>query len=121
MPGRFSSLMRPRWWTLLLLPVAVILLAGYLHWDDRLHFWFKQQQSSPAEQQASIWLPGYRAVLQGKPVQGLEDDELSGLKCVQRLGGRARGRRFAHAAGQNGLRSNPVVRSISTATTSAPT
>ena len=79
MPGRFSSLMRPRWWTLLLLLVAVILLAGYLHWDDRLHFWFKQQQSSPAEQQASIWLPGYRAVLQGKPVQGLEDDELSGL------------------------------------------
>jgi uncharacterized protein YjiK len=71
--------MRPRWWALLLLLVAMILLAGYRHWDDRLHFWFKQQQSSPAEQQASIWLPGYRAVLQGKPVQGLEDDELSGL------------------------------------------
>lgn len=79
MSGRFSSFMRPRWWALLLLLVAVILLVGYLHWDDRLHFWFKQQQSSPAEQQASIWLPGYRAVLQGKPVQGLEDDELSGL------------------------------------------
>ena|SRR3990167_2369006 len=78
MPGRFSSLMRPRWWALLLL-LAVILLVGYRHWDDRLHFWFKQQQSSSAEQQASIWLPGYRAVLQGKPVQGLEDDELSGL------------------------------------------
>jgi uncharacterized protein YjiK len=79
MPGWFSSLMRPRWWVLLLLLVAMILLAGYRHWDDRLHFWFKQQQTSPAEQQASIWLPGYRAVLQGKPVQGLEDDELSGL------------------------------------------
>ena len=79
MPGRFSSLMRPRWWALLLLLMAVILLAGYRHWDDRLRFWFKQQQASPAEQQASIWLPGYRTVLQGKPVQGLDDDELSGL------------------------------------------
>ena len=79
MSGRFSSLMRPRWWALLLLLMALILLAGYRHWDDRLRFWFKQQQASPAEQQASIWLPGYRTVLQGKPVQGLEDDELSGL------------------------------------------
>lgn len=79
MSGRFSSLLRPRWWALLLLLMAVILLAGYRHWDDRLRFWFKQQQASPAEQQASIWLPGYRTVLQGKPVQGLEDDELSGL------------------------------------------
>ncbi len=79
MSGRFSSLLRPRWWALLLLLMALILLAGYRHWDDRLRFWFKQQQASPAEQQASIWLPGYRTVLQGKPVQGLEDDELSGL------------------------------------------
>lgn len=79
MSGRFSSLMRPRWWALLLLLMALILLAGYRHWDDRLRFWFKQQQASPAEQQASIWLPGYRTVLQGKPVQGLDDDELSGL------------------------------------------
>jgi uncharacterized protein YjiK len=79
MSARFSSLMRPRWWALLLLLVTVILLAGYRHWDDRLQFWLKQQQASPAERQASIWLPGYRAVLQGKPVQGLEDDELSGL------------------------------------------
>lgn len=79
MSGRFSSWLRPRWWALLLLLMALILLAGYRHWDDRLRFWFKQQQASPAEQQASIWLPGYRTVLQGKPVQGLEDDELSGL------------------------------------------
>ncbi|MBP8203020.1 MAG: SdiA-regulated domain-containing protein [Pseudomonas sp.] len=51
----------------------------YLHWDDRLFFWGKEQQVSAAEQAQSIWLPGYRAVLQAKPLQGLEDDEVSGL------------------------------------------
>jgi len=62
----------------LLLP-AVLALVMYLHWDDRLLFWFKQTQSSEAERQASIWLPGYRAVLQGKAIAGLEGEELSGL------------------------------------------
>lgn len=64
--------------------LVVLLAAGlfsvsYLHWDDQLAFWAKEQRVNAAEQSQSIWLPGYRAVLQGKPVQGLEDDELSGL------------------------------------------
>jgi uncharacterized protein YjiK len=84
MPARLSFLLRPRWLALfalllLLLLIGLAALVSYRHWDERLRFWFKQQQVSVAEQQASIWLPGYRAVLRGKPLQGLEDDELSGL------------------------------------------
>jgi len=76
MPGWLSRLLRP-WLALLLVLITVVLVANYRHWDDRLSFWFKEQQVSTAEQQQSVWLPGYRAVLQGKPLQGL--DEVSGL------------------------------------------
>lgn len=68
-----------RWLGFALLLPAVLALVIYLHWDDRLLFWVKQMQSSEAERQASIWLPGYRAVLQAKVIAGLEGDELSGL------------------------------------------
>jgi uncharacterized protein YjiK len=71
---------RLRWLMLLLfLLVVALLVMNYRHWDNRLAFWFQEQQVAEAEQAQSIWLPGYRAVLQGKPVQGLENDELSGL------------------------------------------
>jgi uncharacterized protein YjiK len=73
-------LVRLRWLMLLLfLLVVALLVMNYRHWDNRLAFWFQEQQVAAAEQAQSIWLPGYRAVLQGKPVQGLENDELSGL------------------------------------------
>ncbi|MGB4075926.1 SdiA-regulated domain-containing protein [Pseudomonas sp.] len=78
MSGWLSRLLRPRL-ALLLVLIAVMLVANYRHWDDRLSFWFKEQQVSTAEQQQSVWLPGYRAVLQGKPLQGLGDEEVSGL------------------------------------------
>ncbi|WP_394237136.1 SdiA-regulated domain-containing protein [Pseudomonas anguilliseptica] len=75
-----ARLVRLRWLIVLLcLSLIVVLVASYRHWDDRVSFWFQQQQVGPAEQQASIWLPGYKAVLQGKPLQGLEGDEVSGL------------------------------------------
>lgn len=82
MSARLSPRLRPRWLALFALILVLIGLAALVsdrRWGERLHFWFKQQQVSVAEQQASIWLPGYRAVLRGKPVQGLEHDELSGL------------------------------------------
>jgi uncharacterized protein YjiK len=73
-----ARLVRLRWLIVLLFLFTVALLvANYRHWDDRLFFWFQQQQVGAAEQQQSIWLPGYKAVLQGKPLQGL--DEVSGL------------------------------------------
>jgi len=75
-----ARLVRVRWLVgVLCLLVVTFLAMNYRHWDDRLSFWVQQQQVGVAEQQQSIWLPGYRAVLQGKPLQGLEDDEVSGL------------------------------------------
>jgi uncharacterized protein YjiK len=73
-----ARLVRLRWLiVVLLLLVAGVLVISYRHWDDRLSFWIYEQQVSAAEQSQSIWLPGYKAVLQGKPLQGL--DEVSGL------------------------------------------
>ena len=75
-----ARLVRLRWLIVLLcLSLIGVLVMNYRHWDDRLSFWAEQRQVSTAEQQQSIWLPGYRAVLQGKPLQGLEEDEVSGL------------------------------------------
>ncbi|WP_165666158.1 SdiA-regulated domain-containing protein [Metapseudomonas otitidis] len=51
----------------------------YLHLDDRAQLWLSERSLSKGEQAASIWLPGYRAVLQGKPLAGLENDEASDL------------------------------------------
>lgn len=70
---------RVRWLMVLLLCAAGVWAVKYLHWDDRLFVWTQEQQVSAADQAQSIWLPGYRAVLQGKRLQGLEDDEVSGL------------------------------------------
>lgn len=64
---------------LLLVCAAGLWAVNYLHWDDRLSFWAQEQRVSAADQAQSIWLPGYRAVLQGKRLQGLEQDEVSGL------------------------------------------
>ncbi len=51
-----------------------------LHWDDRGLFWLQQQRQYPGQQRAAaIWLPGYHAVIHGKPLQGLEEDETCGL------------------------------------------
>ncbi|WP_369958537.1 SdiA-regulated domain-containing protein [Pseudomonas benzenivorans] len=74
-----SLLLSPRRLLLLALVVLAAASIDYLQWHKRAYFWFKQQGLSLAERQASIWLPGYRAVLQGKPLAGLEDDETSGL------------------------------------------
>lgn len=65
-----------------LLAVAAGLLIGalrYLHWDDRLLFLWQEHNTSLEQQADSIWLPGYRAVIQNKPIAGLEAAETSGL------------------------------------------
>lgn len=75
-----ARLVRLRWLILLLFVLVVaVLVINFRHWDERFAFWIEEQQVDSAEQRASIWLPGYKAVLQGKPLQGLEDDEVSGL------------------------------------------
>ncbi|MFV0887219.1 SdiA-regulated domain-containing protein [Metapseudomonas otitidis] len=65
-----------------LLGAALILGGGalrYLHLDDRAQLWLSERNLSKGEQAGSIWLPGYRAILQGKPLAGLENDEASDL------------------------------------------
>jgi len=57
----------------------VALLVDYLHWDDRAWFWLKEQGVTLEQRDASIWLPGYHAVVQARPLSGLENDETSGL------------------------------------------
>lgn len=79
MPALFPRVIRLRWLALLSLAVGAALLVDYQRWDERAWFWLQEQRLSGAEQLASIWLPGYRVVLQGKPLAGLEDDEASGL------------------------------------------
>lgn len=79
MPAPFLRFMRPRRLLLLLLVVASALLVDFLRLDERARFWLDEGRRSVAEQQASIWLPGYRVVVQGRALAGLARDETSGL------------------------------------------
>ena len=69
-----------RWYSWLLL-VAVIAygVAFTMHWDDRGMLWLHERFESPAERQASVWLPDYRAVIDAKLLPGMEKDEASDL------------------------------------------
>ncbi|MBK5341474.1 MULTISPECIES: SdiA-regulated domain-containing protein [Pseudomonas] len=69
-----------RWYVWLLLVLAVAYgLAHIMHWDDRGLLWLRERFESQAEQKASIWLPDYRAVIDGKLLPGMEKDEASDL------------------------------------------
>ena len=61
---RVLSMSRP---LRLLVPAVVallLLLAAYLmRWDARALLWLQEAQTTPAQQAAQVWLPGYRAVL----------------------------------------------------------
>lgn len=66
----------------LLTAACIALVVGfmhYFHWDDRLLFLWQEHQTSTQQQADSIWLPGYRAVIEAKPLAGLEKSETSGL------------------------------------------
>ncbi|UUY09188.1 SdiA-regulated domain-containing protein [Pseudomonas sp. J452] len=58
---------------------ATVAAINFLHWDDRTLLWLKEHNLPSAERAASIWLPGYRATLQGKALAGLEAGETSDL------------------------------------------
>ncbi|MDX9671628.1 MULTISPECIES: SdiA-regulated domain-containing protein [unclassified Pseudomonas] len=69
-----------RWYVWLLLVLAAAYgLAFAMHWDDRGLLWVRERFESQAEQKASIWLPDYRAVIDGKLLPGMEKDEASDL------------------------------------------
>ncbi|MBV4461428.1 SdiA-regulated domain-containing protein [Pseudomonas sp. COR58] len=81
---KLKSARRPRfvmrWYSwLLLVGVIAYGLAYAMHWDDRGLLWVKERFESPAGQKESIWLPGYRAVIDAKLLPGMEKDEASDL------------------------------------------
>lgn len=75
----FPRLTRFRWLVLTGLLCTGVALANYLHLDDRAWYWLKERNLPVAERDASIWLPTYHAVIQAKPLAGLENDEASDL------------------------------------------
>ncbi|PTS96387.1 SdiA-regulated domain-containing protein [Pseudomonas sp. HMWF006] len=69
-----------RWYVWLLLVLAAAYgLAFAMHWDDRGLLWVRERFESQAEQKASVWLPDYRVVIDGKLLPGMEKDEASDL------------------------------------------
>ena len=74
--SRFSL----RWYYWLVLLGAVLYgVAAIMHWDDRGALWVLEQFENPQEQNESVWLPDYTAVIDGKPLPGMEKDEASDL------------------------------------------
>jgi len=77
-PRRPRFLLRWYYWLLLVIAGAYG-LAFAMHWDDRGALWLREHFASPAERQQSVWLPDYRAVIDGKLLPGMEKDEASDL------------------------------------------
>ncbi|WP_214511006.1 SdiA-regulated domain-containing protein [Pseudomonas brassicacearum] len=76
-PARRSRFALPWYAWSLLAAAAAYGLAFAMHWDDRGLLWLSEHVQSPAERQASIWLPDYHAVIDAKPLPGMEKDEAS--------------------------------------------
>ncbi|MGY2285991.1 SdiA-regulated domain-containing protein [Pseudomonas gingeri] len=77
-PSARRSRFALRWYYWLLL--VVVIGAGVsvpMHWEDRGVLWVKERFETPAERKDSIWLPGYRAVIDAKLLPGMEKDEAS--------------------------------------------
>ncbi|PJK35913.1 DNA-binding protein [Pseudomonas sp. S10E 269] len=67
-----------RWYSWLFLVGAIVYgIAWAMHWDDRGALWVLERFETPAERQESVWLPDYRAVIDGKLLPGMEKDEAS--------------------------------------------
>ena len=81
-----SSLFRRRNLALVLTLASLVAVVRYMHWDDRARYWFTEHSLPAAERAASIWLPGYKAGIQGLPLAGLEDDEASDLAYSPQTG-----------------------------------
>lgn len=82
MPTARLSLTLRRCWPWLLLAfllVGVAVLTYTQHWLGQFQYWADEDNFDQTERDASIWLPGYRAIIQAKPLKDLEDDETSDL------------------------------------------
>ncbi|MFI8609540.1 SdiA-regulated domain-containing protein [Pseudomonas sp. NPDC077649] len=79
MSSRRSPVFRPRYWLAGAAAATLALAVHALHWDDRALLWWQEGRTPLVDRLASVWLPGYRAVIQAKMLAGLEEDETSGL------------------------------------------
>ena len=74
------SRFRLRWYYwLLLLGVLLYGLTVAMHWDDRGELWVLERFENSSEQNESVWLPNYTAVIDAKVLPGMEKDEASDL------------------------------------------
>jgi len=73
----------PRLLLFRLLPAFVLLVLVVLtflwHWNDRALLWWQEYRTPPEVRAQAIWLPDYRAVIQGKQLPGLAEAETSDL------------------------------------------
>ena len=71
-----------------LLPAFVLLVLLVLtfvwHWNDRALLWWQEYRTPPEVRAQSVWLPDYRAVIQGKQLPGLAEAETSDLTYDRR-------------------------------------
>ncbi|MBN7823374.1 hypothetical protein J0A65_26140, partial [Bowmanella sp. Y57] len=73
-----SSFPRIRRQSLCLVALAFVALGALVltqHWDDRARLWLQERSTPLVDRLASVWLPGYRAVIQAKALSGLDKDE----------------------------------------------
>lgn len=69
-----------RWYSWLFLAGAIMYgISWLMHWDDRGALWVLERFESPMERRESVWLPDYQAVIDAKPLPGMEKDEASDL------------------------------------------
>ena len=74
------SRFRLRWYYwFLLLGVLLYGLTVAMHWDDRGELWVLERFENSSEQNESVWLPNYTAVIDAKVLPGMEKDEASDL------------------------------------------
>lgn len=79
-PVRRSMRSSLRWYHWLFLLGALLYeVAFFMHWDDRGALWVLERFESTSEQNESVWLPDYVAVIDAKPLPGMEKDEASDL------------------------------------------
>ncbi|MDH4612648.1 SdiA-regulated domain-containing protein [Pseudomonas sp. BN102] len=76
-PVRRPSISRKtKLWTLgfLLIGSISVAVSKFHHWDERLFFDLKSHLNASVWKGKSIWLPGYSAYIDAKPVKGIEQN-----------------------------------------------
>ncbi|TWI52281.1 uncharacterized protein YjiK [Pseudomonas duriflava] len=74
--------LRPRSWKVWIIGTLLMILAiltKVFHWDERALLWWQEHNTSSDQRAETIWLPGYTAIIQAKPLADLEHAETSDI------------------------------------------